>query len=265
MKTPISYYGGKQKMLEYILPLIPKHNVYVEPFFGGGAVFFAKPPSKIEFINDLDDRVVNFYFVLKTKFNELKQMADASLHSDYWYNKSKEILNNKSYSDVERAFAFWYNVNNAYNSDLNGGLSFGKYSNKSNLFQNKKNRFTIHLSQRLENTTILNRDAIKVIEQLDGEETFFFIDPPYVSANMGHYDFYTKDEFLNLINTLKNVKGKFLLTTYDEPELKELANEMNWKQIKIEMQLSASGKKAAKKIEVITMNYNISNGLFDTI
>ena len=38
MKTPISYYGGKQSLLKHILPLIPKHKIYVEPFFGGGAV-----------------------------------------------------------------------------------------------------------------------------------------------------------------------------------------------------------------------------------
>ena len=42
LKTPISYYGGKQKMLKYLLPMIPKHNVYIEPFFGGGALFWAK-------------------------------------------------------------------------------------------------------------------------------------------------------------------------------------------------------------------------------
>ena len=52
MKTPITYYGGKQSMLSIILPMIPEHNLYCEPFFGGGAVFFAKEPSKIEVIND---------------------------------------------------------------------------------------------------------------------------------------------------------------------------------------------------------------------
>ncbi|HEU0226617.1 MAG TPA: DNA adenine methylase [Arachidicoccus soli] len=50
MKTPISYYGGKQSMLKHILPLIPEHTVYVEPFFGGGAVFRAKEPKNVEVI-----------------------------------------------------------------------------------------------------------------------------------------------------------------------------------------------------------------------
>mgnify|MGYP000216877373 CR=1 FL=1 len=51
MKTPITYYGGKQTLLKYLLPLIPQHKLYCEPFFGGGAVFFAKPKSDVEVIN----------------------------------------------------------------------------------------------------------------------------------------------------------------------------------------------------------------------
>lgn len=62
-KTPISYYGGKQAMLKKILPLIPDHVVYVEPFFGGGAVFFAKDKSEVEIINDYNSNVANFYRV----------------------------------------------------------------------------------------------------------------------------------------------------------------------------------------------------------
>ncbi|PIX06781.1 MAG: methyltransferase, partial [Flavobacteriales bacterium CG_4_8_14_3_um_filter_35_10] len=66
MKTPISYYGGKQSMLKHILPMIPRHMTYVEPFFGGGAVFWAKPQSEVEIINDYNANVANFYVQLKT-------------------------------------------------------------------------------------------------------------------------------------------------------------------------------------------------------
>ena len=79
MKTPISYYGGKQAMLKTILPLIPEHQIYCEPFFGGGAVFWAKEPSKYEYINDFNDLVVNFYEQLKNNFEELKSKIIATL------------------------------------------------------------------------------------------------------------------------------------------------------------------------------------------
>lgn len=74
-RTPISYYGGKQTMLPYILPLIPKHEIYTESFFGGGAVFWAKTPVKTEIINDFNANVYNFYKVLKNDFQKLKSLA----------------------------------------------------------------------------------------------------------------------------------------------------------------------------------------------
>lgn len=108
MKTPVTYYGGKQNMLKYILPLIPSHSIYVEPFFGGGAVFFAKEPAKVEFINDHDAEVINFYSVVKRKFKSLKKEIDITLHSEHQQKKAKEIyLNPKGHSEVKRAWALW--------------------------------------------------------------------------------------------------------------------------------------------------------------
>lgn len=54
MKTPITYYGGKQTLLKYIIPLIPEHKIYTESFCGGAAVFFAKKPAEAEVINDIN-------------------------------------------------------------------------------------------------------------------------------------------------------------------------------------------------------------------
>ena len=72
MKTPISYYGGKQELAKKIINLIPSHKTYCEPFIGGAAIFFAKPVSKAEIINDINSEVVNFYEVLKHDFFALQ-------------------------------------------------------------------------------------------------------------------------------------------------------------------------------------------------
>ena len=60
MRAPFAYYGGKMGMAKLIVSLMPEHRVYIEPFFGSGAVFFAKPPVMHEIVNDLDDAVVAF-------------------------------------------------------------------------------------------------------------------------------------------------------------------------------------------------------------
>ena len=54
MKTPISYYGGKQSMLKDILPLVPEHDIYTEVFAGGAALLFSKSPVRVNVINDLN-------------------------------------------------------------------------------------------------------------------------------------------------------------------------------------------------------------------
>ncbi|MBD3660605.1 MAG: DNA adenine methylase, partial [Arenibacter algicola] len=88
MKTPISYYGGKQSMVKTILPLIPEHKMYIEPFFGGGAVFWAKEPSRSEVVNDVNMNIVNFYEVMKHSFFDLRKKIEGTLHSRETYKKA---------------------------------------------------------------------------------------------------------------------------------------------------------------------------------
>lgn len=73
MKTPISYYGGKQTLLKHILPLIPKHKLYTEAFCGGAAVLFAKRPADGEVINDISMDITNFYWMAKVYYRDLNR------------------------------------------------------------------------------------------------------------------------------------------------------------------------------------------------
>ena len=119
LKTPITYYGGKQKLVPKILPLIPKHDLYVEPFCGGAAVLWSKEPSKIEVINDTNSEVVNFFRVVKTKFTKLQKEIRATLHSRALHKKAKFIYDNSClFNDIERAWALWVNSVQSYSSIL---------------------------------------------------------------------------------------------------------------------------------------------------
>ena len=262
MRTPVTYYGGKLSLIQKILPLIPKHKIYTEAFFGGGAVYFAKEKSVSEIINDTNDFVINFYKVLKENFEELKQKVETTLWSRATYKFAIHVYNAPHwFTDLQKAWAFWILTAQGF-SGMIGAWAYDKDSSKARTFINKKLRFTKELSERLETTQIENTDALKVIKSRDTIETFHFIDPPYVGADQGHYKGYTEQEFINLLDTLASIKGKFLLTTYDSELLTDYVKKNNWHQIKIEKPLTAynsKGGKRKRKIEVFSMNYKIKN------
>ena len=207
MKPPITYYGGKQMLSKLIIELIPEHNVYCEPFFGGGAVYFKKSPSNIEVINDTNGELINFYKVIKTKFNKLNQEIQTTLHSRESHLAARIIYKNpKLFDVVKRAWAIWTLANQSYASKLNGTWGYDKKENRSvKQLDTKRKTFTKGYAERLENTEIECMDALDVIQARDSKTTFFYIDPPYIEANQGHYKGYEKEDFEKLLKILSKI------------------------------------------------------------
>jgi len=270
MKTPIAYYGGKQNMLKYILPMIPAHTTYCEPFFGGGAVFFAKPKAKNEIVNDTLDILINFYRIAQTRFEELAREVELYLYSRRQYPEALDIIKGKvEADDVKRAAAWWFYINNTINHKINGSMrtSLGNDS-PTTLAKRKHALLSGEIVSRLEGVTIDCYDALRVIDMYDTPDTFFYVDPPYFNADMGHYGGYTEADFVALLDKLENIKGKFLLSSYPYDGLKR----NGWNRREIIIPIAANGavadenKKTKFKTECLTWNYNFSGeqlGLFD--
>jgi len=259
MKTPISYYGGKQSMLKHILPMIPRHMTYVEPFFGGGAVFWAKPQSEVEIINDYNANVANFYVQLKTNFKALKILIDATPYCREVYQRAVVIYNTPYiFTEVHRAWAFWIGCIQGFSNQI-GSWRSSQLRNKENLLNfNKKVSFTEAFSKRLDLIQIEQRDAVYLIKRLDSVDTFFYIDPPYVNANQGHYGGYTQAHFDELLEALTTIKGKFLLSSYPNENLEDYRKANNWNSNDKDMCLSASNSKK-RKTEALTYNYDLNS------
>ena len=128
MKTPISYYGGKQTILKHILPLIPEHRIYTEAFCGGAAVLFAKRPVEAEVINDINMELTNFYWMAKVCYPELKRQIEKTLHSRDIHAHAGHINSYPQFfTPVERAWAVWALCKMSFASMLDGtfGYDFG--------------------------------------------------------------------------------------------------------------------------------------------
>src|SRR5437763_1204349 len=107
MKGPLSYVGGKNRIANQIISLIPKHQTYVEPFGGGAQVLFRKNLSPVEVLNDIDGELVNFYRVCQVHHEELLRCLRFMLLSRKWY----EALQNTqpgSLTDIQRAARYFF-------------------------------------------------------------------------------------------------------------------------------------------------------------
>jgi DNA adenine methylase len=261
MKPPITYYGGKQKMASKILPLIPKHNLYCEPFFGGGAIFFMKPPSELEVINDTNGDLINFFRVMKNDFRKLNKEIKTTLYAREHHKTAKVILDNpKLFSDVKRAWAIWVMAHQSYASKLDGPWGYDITINTSPKRLANKRRAFPDFSKRLEQVQIECNDALKVITSRDTKASFFYCDPPYYNSDMGHYKGYTKDDFEKLLQTLSKIKGKFLLSSYPSDIIANYSKKNKWYTQKIDTAMSISSARfetKKRKTEVLTANYPI--------
>jgi len=262
MKTPISYYGGKQKLAAKILSLIPNHNLYCEPFIGGAAIFFAKPPSPVEVINDTNRELINFYRVVQNDFVALEKEVKISLHSRDLHRKAKVIYNNPDmFSEIKRAWAVWVLATQSFSSMLDGSFGYDIQKGTTSLkIKNKRDSFTEDYAIRLQDVQIECTDAIRIIESRDRPDSFFYCDPPYFNSDCGHYDGYTEMDFENLLKVLSKIKGKFLLSSYPSDVLKRYTKEFGWNTITVEQKVSVanrSKKPPKSKTEVLTANYLI--------
>ena len=257
LKTPISYYGGKQTMLRHIIPLVPEHSVYTEAFAGGAALYFAKDPVEVEVINDINGNLVNFYRVLKTDFTALKNRVSGTLHSREEHEYAQIVYDfPRFFTSVERAWALWVLSKQSFASRLDGTWGYDKQKNSvPKKIQFAKDEFTEELSKRLEQTQIESTDALRIINSRDGINTFHFVDPPYINTDCGHYAGYNLMDFQNLMELLTVITGKFMLTMFPHPYLDQVLAENKWKVKEVERTISASKTSRRKQKELIIMNY----------
>ena len=261
MKTPISYYGGKQKLASLIIRLIPDHSLYCEPFIGGGAVFFQKPKSKVEVINDTNKELINFYEMVQDDFVSLEKEIRIALHSRDIHRKATVIYGNPDmFSKIKRAAAVWILSSQSFSSKLNGTWGYGIQSNTtSKKIKNKRESFTEEYAIRLQDVQLECTDALRIIRSRDRVNSFFYLDPPYFNSDCGHYDGYSKEDFEQLLDLLSKIEGKFILSSYPSEILKDYTEKYNWDQHQIEQIVSVARKKTKqkKKIEVLTANFEL--------
>ena len=223
LKSPLGYLGGKSRLAAQIIERIPEHVCYVEPFTGAGWVYFTKEPSRVEVLNDLDGELVTFWRVVQNHLPEFLRCLEGSLVTRAGFDHDMQ-QNPKLLTDVQRAVRY-YRLQRMGFGGKPKNRTFGASSARASSFNPLRVEQTLkETNRRLARTTIESLEACACIRRYDSPKTFFYIDPPY--WDLDHYAVpFSKEDFERLRDTLRELKGKFLLSLNDTPEVREFFKE----------------------------------------
>lgn len=272
MKSPIvRYHGAKFYMANKIIPLIAEvqHTVYIEPFAGSASVFFRiphLPQFRNYLLNDTYGLLINFYRHAQehpaafVKYAKQRGVISKELFCEAC------ALCEKGARDLPTAWGFFYaNMHGfagqrqptAFNNYLAGQRKNKSIINWTGIWANTLAELPAMLA-RLQRAMIDHTDALKCIQRQDAPHTLFYIDPPYIGTHCAHYAHYTESDYAALLDTLANIRGKFILSSFDTPQLAAAVAANNWQQKRYECtrrQHSPTPRRKTKT-EILTWNFD---------
>ncbi|OGG48416.1 DNA adenine methylase [Candidatus Kaiserbacteria bacterium RIFCSPLOWO2_12_FULL_52_8] len=223
INSPFRYPGGKFYARKLIMELLPIHDFYIEPFAGGGSVFFAKEKVKENWLNDMDTELINCLSVIQKRPQDLIAAleGEAATKERHKYFKNEYQPRNQ----LERAKRWFYLNRTSYSGIMMMQNCFWGYGDKYSMRPENWPRNILRTSEKLKGVKLTSLDFEDVIDQApDG--AFLFLDPPYFNADQDK--FYThsfaKDDHFRLSDVLRRHADRltYLITYDNSPEVREI-------------------------------------------
>lgn len=252
MVGPLPYIGGKNRLATKIISLLPEHTTYVEPFAGGAQVLFHKTPSNVEVLNDLDYDIVNFFRVCQWHYEELVRYLRYCLMSRALHELHLKT-DPSTLTDIQRAGRFFYLQKNSF-----GGLILKQkfhygVTHPSNYNPDRIPEIIDQAHRRLARVQIESLPYQQLVEKYDRPTTLFYMDPPYWRRRLYRHNF-TDQDFADMEKRLQAIRGKFILSLDDHPEVRKLFR--NWRVLTIDLAYTAQRKVGKRFGEVLIMNFD---------
>lgn len=254
MKPLVKYRGGKSKEIPHLIKHIPQFNGrYIEPFFGGGALYFHLEP-KNAIINDINSKLISFYLGVKDnfellkselseienlyaihrkKFEELKSKSPNERVNDEnepLYYQIRDMFNDLTEKKYSEALIYFFINKTAYsgmiryNSKGEFNVPYGRYANLNTSLVTKAHH------NLLNRTEIYNLDYSEIFSMAEKDD-FMFLDPPYDCVfsdygNVEHKDGFNEKNHTELANKYKQLECKALMVIGRTPLIEKLYGEM---------------------------------------
>jgi len=252
MNSFLRWVGGKSQMVARITPLLGQCKSYIEPFAGGAWVFFARPSSRFEVLNDLDGELANLYRALQRSGRRLIREVD-----QYPYSRAvfKRMALSRPRTPLSRARRFLY-INRTCFGGRMARPTFGVSKGRANHVLPPTLRFNAEaIIERLRGVVIESLPAGEVIARYDGPDSLFFIDPPYLGLSQpyGVKDVFDRRAHQCLADQLAAIDGRFLLTVNAGPAVRSIYRRFRIRSIQTVYTVSRQSAKTAK--ELLVSNY----------
>ncbi len=249
------YLGGKFRLSKRIINKIEQiqHKIYAEPFVGMGGIFLRRTQiPKAEIINDINDELVNLYRIVRRYPNTLYKETEFMFASRQEFERLLKTQP-ETLTDIERAARFLYLQNQAFGGKVTG-QSFGVSIDRPARFDFVKLNDRIRaVGERLASVTIERKDFETFIKRYDTKDTLFYLDPPYWGNETDYgKGVFTRADFERLRDCLTGIKGRFILSLNDTPQVKELFKNFTIEQTDVTYSISKTG--CCNRSELIITN-----------
>lgn len=215
----IPWIGGKRKLASLILPQFPEHTCYVELFCGAAALFFLKPPSQVEVLNDINGDLVRLYRVLQHHLEEFVRQFKWALSSQQMFEWVKDTPP-ETLTDIQRAARFYYLQRQAFGGRVEG-RTFGVSTTapaRLNLLRLEEDLSAAHL--RLHGVQVMNLSWAHCFSRFDRPHSLIYMDPPYWGTEGYGVDF-DLDQYAQMAELMRGMKGHAVVSVNDIPEMRQ--------------------------------------------
>ncbi|WP_165362720.1 DNA adenine methylase [Promicromonospora panici] len=227
---PVPYFGGKQRIASQLVALFPEHEHYVEPFAGSLSVLLAKPPAKLETVNDLDGDLMTFWRILRDRPDDLARACALTPHSRAEHGASRD---REDVPDLERARRVWVALTQGRAGQLRRtgwrhhvtptGTSIGMPAYLGGYVERMP-----AAARRLASVSLECLPALDVIAKYGADpRALLYVDPPYLGTTRGttsgyQHELKAEHEHRDLAAALLESRAAVVVSGYASPLYDEL-------------------------------------------
>jgi DNA adenine methylase len=258
MKSPVPYFGSKQRIAPWIASLLPDHDHYVEPFCGGLSVLLAKRPAAMETVNDLDAELVTFWRILRDQPDELLRACMLTPHS----RAELEATWEPTSDDLELARRIWCRLAQGRSGTLRntGWRHYIDPAGSAIGMPGYLEAYVLRLAagaERLHGVSLEALPALDLIGKYGKQpKVLLYVDPPYLGTTRGwgnnyRYEMKTEEEHRELAAALADCKAAVVLSGYHSPLYDELYQ--GWHRYE-QASMTGNAKASKDRTEVLWSN-----------